>query len=199
MRPPLMAGGLRCHLPFGLPFPARLRPAVLLATLLGTGWGAPTALASEGVSFGAHDVQTVFAIAKSDDHNQVQYAIQLDQDCRPRSSTPVFGYWRAYDLDGKLLPMSWLDGFAYGIRSQRSGPDKVVITIKTAPTRPIEIELAREADGRCVARPHTLIAGKRARLSLIFLKLSGPLSVAWVEIRGTALDTGRPIVERVRP
>jgi hypothetical protein len=153
----------------------------------------------EAVHFGPNDVKTVFAIGKSDDHNQVQYALRLTKECRPAGKEPVFGYWREYDNHERLLPMSWLDSFAYSIGSQVVRPTGVTMAIKTAPNREIDIEVSRDADGSCAARPFVTINGKRARLSLIFLMLSGPFSVSWVEIRGTAVDSGEPIVERVHP
>ncbi len=157
------------------------------------------ARAHEPVRFGSNDVKIVFAIGKSDDHNQVQYALRLTPDCLPATKAPVFGYWRLYDDHERLLPMSWLDSIAYGIGSQAVKSSEVTMTIKTAPDRVISIEVGRDADGRCSARPYVSILGHRARLSLIFLKLSGPLSVSWVEIRGTSVDTGEPVVERVLP
>lgn len=156
--------------------------------------------ATEAVRFGPSDVQIVFAIGKSDDHNQVQYAVRLTKDCRPVGKEPVFGYWREYDNHERLLPMGWLDSFAYGIGSQAVRPTGAIsMSIKTAPNREIDIEVSRGADGVCAARPYIKILGRRARLSLIFLKLSGPFSVSWVEIRGTDVETGQPIVERVHP
>ena len=157
------------------------------------------ALAREPVRFGPNDVKTVFAIGKSDDHNQVQYALRLTPECRPLSREPMFGYWREYDNHERLLPMSWLDSLGYGISSQVVRASRVEMTIRTAPDRVISIEVSREPDGSCSARPFVTILGRRARLSLIFLKVSGPVSVSWVEIRGTAVDTGEPIVERVQP
>lgn len=156
--------------------------------------------AAEAVHFGPSDVQIVFAIGKSDDHNQVQYAVRLTKDCRPVGKEPVFGYWREYDNHERLLPMGWLDSFAYGIGSQVVRPTgAITMTIKTAPNREIDIEVRRGEDGGCSARPYIKILGRRARLSLVFLKVSGPFSVSWVEIRGTDVETGQPIVERVRP
>lgn len=151
------------------------------------------------VRFGPNDVPTVFAIGKSDDNNQVQYALRLTRDCHPVGREPVFGYWREYDQDERLEPMSWLDSFGYGIGAQAVTADAVRMTIKTAPERPIEIEVSQRADGTCAAVPYTRIHGQRARLALVYLRLNGPLSVSWVELRGTALDGGEPVVERITP
>ena len=152
-----------------------------------------------GVTFGPHDVETVFAIGKSDDGNQFQYALRLEADCTISTREPVFGYWREYDKGpNKLVQMGWLDGFGYGIDKQKVNADKTGLTmsIKTAATRVIEI-IAKRVGERCEATAYTPINGKRAQLKLIFVQLSGPLSVSSVAIRGVDAATGEALVERV--
>ncbi len=152
-----------------------------------------------GVTFGPNDVETVFAIGKSDDGNQFQYALRLEPDCTISMKDPVFGYWREYDKGpNRLVPMGWLDGFGYGIDRQKVNPDKkgLTMSIKTAATRVIEIVVTR-AGGHCEASAFLPINGKRAQLKLIFVQLSGPLSVSSVAIHGVEVATGQPLVERV--
>jgi Domain of unknown function (DUF4833) len=177
----------------------------LLAAALGLGLGLATpARAAPPVTFGPHDVPTVFAISKSDDGNQVQYGLRLDADCRPVGPEPVVGYWREYDKGpaAPLVPFSWLDRTAYGIESQGVSPPgskgpAVAMNIRATPNRLIDIWVHREADGTCRAEPRATISGRRAVLKLIYVKLSG-IFVNWVEIRGVALDDGTPVTERVR-
>lgn len=171
-------------------------PSLRLLTAAMLAW-AQAALATEPVRFGPYDVKTVFAIGKSDDHNQVQYALKLDAECRPAGAEPVFGYWREYDNHERLLPMSWLDQMGYGIGRQQVKGQRVSMSIKTAANRDIDIVATKNADGTCHADPYTNIGGRRARLRLIFLQLSGPFSVDWVELRGTDPETGEALTERV--
>ena len=53
-------------------------------------------------------------------------------------------------------------------------------------------------DGACRAEAHTPLRGRPAVLKLIYVKLTG-IFIDWVELRGTALDDGQEIKERVRP
>jgi hypothetical protein len=165
---------------------------------------APAARAGTPVRFGPHDVQTTFAIGKSDDGNQVQYGLRLDEDCRPVGEEPVVGYWRMYDdgPDAPLLPLSWLDRTAYGIDRQVLSPQgpagpTVVMAIRTAPRREIELWVSQAPDGTCLASARTRINGRTALLKLIYIKLSGPF-VSWVEIRGVAVAGAEALAERVR-
>jgi hypothetical protein len=114
--------------------------------------------AAEAVHFGPSDVQTVFAIGKSDDHNQMQYAVRLTKDCRPAGKEPVFGYWREYDNHERLLPMGWLDSFAYGI-DRRSSAHRCHHHGRSRPPQPRNhIEVSRGSDGGCSARPYIKIS-----------------------------------------
>jgi hypothetical protein len=182
---------------------ARLTLGALCAGLL-TGWPTSAVAADGSVHFGPHDVATVFAIGKSDDGNQVQYGVRLDGACRPVGAEPVVGYWREYDRGpgAPLLPFSWLDKTGYGIERQVVDPPwapgtTVAMTIRTARTREIDVVASKTADGTCAAEARVTIFGRRARLKLIFVQLTGPF-VAWVEIRGVALDTGEAVNERVK-
>jgi Domain of unknown function (DUF4833) len=170
------------------------RPYLLFLSLLVT----QAALADE-IAFGPNDVPTVFAISKSDDHNQVQYALRLDARCLPVGKEPVFGYWREYEkTPNRLLGLSWLDQFGYGIARQQVSAERVVMTIKTAPSRQIEVVAAKREKG-CAATAYTTISGKRAALSGIALKLSGPFSVESVTLSGLDPETHQPVSERVIP
>ena len=154
---------------------------------------------ADAVKFGAHDVQTVFVIGKSDDGNQMQYGIHLDAQCVLEGKEPVYRYWRELDKGpNALVAPGWFDGLGYGIERQTVRADKlsVGITIKPAPTRLIEI-VARKEGERCQAAAYTAISGKKAELKMIFIQLSGPLSVSAVTIRGVDLTSGEPVSERI--
>jgi len=63
--------------------------------------------------------------------------------------------------------------------------------------RAIGITTRRGENGRCVATARTTIAGVNAELSSIYVKLSGPLSVDYIEVKGRDFRTGKPLVERL--
>ncbi len=157
------------------------------------------ASAADAVKFGPHDIETVFVIGKSDDGNQMQYGVHLDAQCALEGKEPVFRYWRELDKGPKaLVAPTWFDGFGYGIEKQTVKADKASVTmaIKPAPTRVIEIVVKKEGE-KCVATAFTPIAGKRAELKMIFIQLTGPLSVSAVTIRGLDLEGGKAVSERV--
>jgi hypothetical protein len=169
------------------------------------------ARANDHVRFGPHDVATVFAIGKSDDGNQVQYGLRLDQDCRPVGNEPVVGYWREYDRGpgSPLLAFSWIDRTAYNVDNQKVAPRSdggvdepgpaVTMTIRAASNRLIEFWVFPGALGGCRAEARTPIAGRPAVLKLIYLQLGGFIFPQWVELRGVAIDDGTAVKERVKP
>ncbi len=181
----------------------KTRHALTLAVI-----GLVAAANAEGrpkVVFGPFDVQTVFAISKSDNHDQVQYALQLDERCRPRTAQPVFGYWRVFEqgTPPPLLSFSWLDETGYGVLEQQvlaTGPDGatvVTMVIRAAKKRVLELT-ARATPSGCRVEVHTQLFKQRAKLTGIFIKLAPPF-VDFVELRGVSVADGTALIERVKP
>ncbi|HEY0464585.1 MAG TPA: DUF4833 domain-containing protein, partial [Polyangiaceae bacterium] len=63
--------------------------------------------------------------------------------------------------------------------------------------RPIGIATRRGDSGRCIATARTTIGGVNAELTSIYVKLSGPLSVQYIEVKGRDFRTGKALVERL--
>jgi len=163
-----------------------------------------TALADDP-SFGPHDVQTLFSITKSDDRNRVDYAMRLDASCAPVGQDPVFPYWREFEKSPpvRTKPMGAFSKMGYGIATQRTlrrtptGSDHTIRLRQVE--RPLFITTTKGVDGRCSALVRTKIAGvEYAGLRSIYVKLSGPLSVAYIDIQGQNLATGQHLEERIR-
>lgn len=73
------------------------------------------------VGFGAHDVQTVFFIAKSDDKNRVDYAIHLNEHCAPTGDDAIFPYWHEFEYNPPHThTLGMLEYVPYGFRSSAS-------------------------------------------------------------------------------
>src|SRR5215472_4907849 len=76
-------------------------------------------LRSSSVAAEATHVVPLFSISKSENKNQVQYAIRVDDSCAPVGRAPVFAYWRMLERGPtqyeQLLPR---EEKAYGIASQ---------------------------------------------------------------------------------
>lgn len=161
-----------------------------------------SALAGE-LSFGANDLETLFYISKSDGPNRVDYGMRLDSNCAPYGDEPVFPYWReSGPPPARLRPLGTLSKLGYGISTQSvvkrtaSGGETTVQLRQVA--RTIFIKTSRGEDGRCKALVRTKIGRvPYAELLSIFVKLSGPLSVSYIDIKGKNLQTSKLIQERL--
>jgi hypothetical protein len=160
--------------------------------------------------FGPHDVRAVFVIGKNLDRNEVQYGIRLDDQCVPVSSEPIYAYWRQYEQGPEVTEdLNFLDKTAYGIRMQvvqspPGKPKKIVMTLRATSDRGIAIVAHKlppeESGGRgtaCAAEALAFIANVPARLQRVYVHVAGFLSVDYIELTGTRLDNGKPIVERI--
>jgi hypothetical protein len=154
--------------------------------------------------WGPNDVRTTFFIAKSDDHNRVDYGMRLDARCAPVNDDAMVLYWHEFEPPPppRTHGLNFLDQRAYGISAQRAvkrdehGGDYVLRLRQVG--RPIGIASHRGADGRCATVARTTINGKTAELLSIYVKLSGPLSVDYIDIRGRSFSDGKPVVERLK-
>ena len=153
---------------------------------------------------GAHDLPTLFYVAKSDDRNRVDYGVRLDEQCAPRSFAPVFAYWRRFEPGQPPLgDLSMLDQRGYGIAhqavrvSEQSG-SWIELRLRALPDRTL-LALVQPVGDRCVGSAQLEIAGEQAVLDHVFVRLDGPMRVREIELHGQARDTGRELVERLRP
>ena len=156
--------------------------------------------------FGANDIPTLFFIAKSDDRNRVDYGMRLDARCAPLGDEPVFPYWREFEPPPPVRTRS-MGAFAkmgYGISTQRvvqrsATGGETSIKLKQV-GRLISITTSRGANGRCSAVVRMKIADvPSAELLWIFVKLAGPLSVSYIDVKGRNPTTAKPVEERLKP
>jgi hypothetical protein len=64
-------------------------------------------------------VLLLFSIAKSENKNQVEYAVRVDDHCVPIPGTPIFAYWRMLEQGAtKTAPLLPREIDAYGAASQ---------------------------------------------------------------------------------
>jgi hypothetical protein len=168
-----------------------------LTLITGTAYADP-------VAFGPTDVATVFYIAKSNNRDRVDYGVHLDANCHPTSSDATFPYWRDLEKDpANVHTMGMFAKMAYGFAAQRTEhqSDGAVVQklVLKQMNRPIWITTAKGEDGRCKAIAWTRIAGlDRAELTSIYVKLSGPLSVEYVDVKGRNRATGEVLTERIK-
>jgi hypothetical protein len=157
---------------------------------------------ADAVRFGPHDVRSTFHVAKSENQNQVHYAVRLDAECRPVGTRPVFAYWQR--LKGKKRVDGELDGLGSGVygasdeqkvaRTAQGG--SVELFVKALKKVRITIEVQKSTQG-CRAVPYTTILGQRVRLSHAFLQL-GLFGVLpkYVDVVGYRVSDGVRIAER---
>jgi len=177
------------------------------AALLGLSLGGVIDARASEPPFGRFDVQTVFYISKSDDHNRVDYGIHLDEHCLPTQNEAVYFYWREFEPPPpvRVHTPGMFDFVGYGISEQKilvRSPSVGVyfMKLRQLPRMAVRIITTKGADGRCTSQARSTINGKESELSFAFVKLDkGGIfpSVDYVDIHGKDLETGQEVVERV--
>jgi hypothetical protein len=159
--------------------------------------GAP----GEPLHFGPHDFTSLFSISKSENKNEVVFAIHLDAQCAPVGDAPVFSFWRMNEKGPAVIePLLGREERAYGIGRQRvlareSEGGKVEVTLRALASRPIVVE-TKAGEGRCQAWSTLPIAGEGAYLYNVYVKLK-ELGVDYLLLSGWAADRSRVIHETV--
>lgn len=185
---------------------SRRRTAILsraLGIALGLSIGYGATARADDVQLGPHDVSTVFFISKSDDKNRVDYGIHLDENCFPVNDHAVFPYWRELERTPvRIHGINFVERIPYGFSGQglvsRSATSADYYVRLRQLDRVVGIALKKQADGTCSATPRAMIGGVVAILVSVFAKISGPMSVDYIDIHGKDFNSGAPIDERVR-
>ena len=157
---------------------------------------------ADAVRFAPADVASVFVIAKSENKNQVAYAVLLDAQCAPRGSTPVLAYWQNREPGLPATePLAAHEQGAYGIASQMvtargASGGSVRVALRALPSRTITIETSRQGD-RCVASATLPIAGTPARLTSVYAQLKWPFGVEYLMLNGSAITGGQAVREKI--
>jgi hypothetical protein len=147
-------------------------------------------------------VQSIFHIAKSENRNQVHYAVKVDAACKPVGPRPVYGYWRELER-GPNATSALLDHEqrAYGLNDPRSITQlatsaEIRISLRGFPERPLVVQVFRAAD-RCVARTVVQIQGQAALLQSIYIDLGFLFSVNYALLRGVRVQDGQSVQEKL--
>jgi hypothetical protein len=176
-----------------------LRSIAALACAIGSLGVAQDANADE-VRFGPNDVASVFFIAKSENRNEVHYAVRLDASCAPAGAQPVFAYWREIEKGPNVTSeLLGIEQQAYGIARQQVSHGRIRLALRALPSRTIVIETRRTDDGKCAATATLAIAGTPARLERVFAQIAWPAGVDFLMLEGAAVSDGRALRERVEP
>ena len=144
----------------------------------------------------------IFSISKSENKNQVQYAIRVDDHCQPVAGAPVFAYWRMLEKGPTVTePLLAHEQDGYGIASQVTtqtpGGASVHLVLRAVRGRSIAVDVTRTASGTCRALATVAILGTPAHLFDVYAKLKWPFGVESLLLQGWSLDGTRVIEEKL--
>jgi hypothetical protein len=160
-----------------------------------------TSADAQAVTFGTHDVATVFFVSKSDDRNRVDYGVRLDEVCAPVGDAPMFLYWRRFEPgQARFGRLNELDRQAYGIAGQRvlritEGESRIEVRLRQLSDR-ILVLVRPDGRGGCRAEARATLDGRDAVLDHVHVQLAG-LRVDSITIVGRA--EGRRVEVRRTP
>jgi len=177
---------------------SRARAPLLLAALA---LRATTASADQPPP--AERVVPVFTIAKSENKNQVQYVVHLDDRCAPVGPAPVSAYWRMLESGPtQTAPILPREVRAYGLESQAvvastADGGQVRAALKALPNRPVTIETSRGSDGQCRALATVPIAGTPAHVFNVYVHLKWD-GIDYLLLQGWSMDGSHVVRETLR-
>jgi hypothetical protein len=147
-------------------------------------------------------VVPVFTIAKSENKNQVQYVIRLDEHCAPAGPSPLSAYWRMLEAGPtQTAPILSREVRGYGLESQvvvatGASGGQVRAVLKALPSRPVTIETSRGGDGQCRALATAAIAGTQAHLFNVYVHLKWD-GVDYLLLQGWSMDGSHVLRETI--
>ncbi len=193
--PTVPAAGLARSTPGTIPLRARevKRALAVLLSLL------PSLASADGPAN-----LSLFSITKSENKNQVVYALQVDAACRPVGDAPVHAYWRMLEKGpSSTEPLLAYEQLAYGMESQEcellaDGTRLVRVRLRALPERTIVIRASR-TDAACTATATATIASASASLDNVYALVR---PAVWDRIRsrcsGRALASGAAVRETLQ-
>lgn len=161
--------------------------------------------AADSVKFGPYDVRSAFHVEKSENKNEVHYAVRLDAACRPQGKRPVFAYWQRYRKTGRINdPLVGAGTRVYGASDEQTvtaNPitgGRVSMYVKALKRLTVDLRIEKVKD-LCQVTPTVSINGERARLSHAFLQLGRfGITVKYVDVVGMRERDGQRITERFK-
>jgi hypothetical protein len=181
--------------------PSHARAIVALVALVPLDSYASAARADQPLASGT--LIPAFSIAKSENKNQVQYVIRVDDQCAPVGPAPLSAYWRMLESGPtQTAPILPREVAAYGLASQAvvandASGATVRIVLKAMPSRPLTIVTSRGGNGLCRALATVLIAGTSAHLFNVYVHLKWD-GVDYLLLRGWSLDGSHVVSETIK-
>lgn len=152
------------------------------------------------------ELPSVFFISKSENKNQVHYAVAVDADCTPAGGAPVRPYWRLLEKGAAVTaPLLAREQRAYGVASQSvtrrwASGGRITLVLQALPQRPLTIVTGKDSKGACLASVYTVIQHEPARLHGIHVVLKWlGLGVDSLILKGWARSDRRVLRETLQP
>lgn len=146
---------------------------------------------------GEATVRRLFVLERSTNLNVVAYDVRLRGGVFDRER-PLDVYWLLFEKEGERQELSRLErARAFGAEVIAASPHELVFALAALPSRPITVRLGPQGP-----LPTLEIQGVPARLEGVFVAARDRSllpGVHYVEIRGTSLSGGKPLVERLTP
>jgi hypothetical protein len=140
-----------------------------------------------GTSPRAQDVRSVFFVAKSENRNEVHYAVRVDEACAPVGDEPVFPYWVLGEEGGREEDLLPLEHQAYGLGAQRvaertGSGGAVDLTLRALPTQRVRVQTWR-GPGGCEGHASTEVPGAWVELVRVYVEI-GWLGIGAISLEG---------------
>ena len=151
----------------------------------------------------APNKQMQFYLQRTMDRNTLIYELNYDADGQLNEKKPIRIYWIDFDDGAKISPLTFAQSkFAYGIESEMIDKTKGIFQFNLVSYKKVKLFLKPTGKNNHY-QTHVLIKGKQAILTKIFIKIIGgtyisPV-VSYIELMGEELQTGRQIVEQIKP
>jgi hypothetical protein len=138
----------------------------------------------------------LFSISKSENRNQVVYAVRVDEACRPAGQSPVHAYWQNLEVGPNAeSPLLFIEQPAYGLASQEAlSGDAVKVRLRALPDRPIVVHTQHTESG-CMATATATVSSRPVALYNVYARLRRIFGVESVTISGR--EAGGAIVQEV--
>lgn len=162
----------------------------------------PVGAGAETATAGGTSVP-VFSITKSENKNQVQYVVRVDNRCAPVGPAPLSAYWRMLEQGpAQTAPILPREVQAYGLASQQviagdGSGGQTRAALKALPGRPITVVTARGKDGACYAVATAVIAGAPAHLFSVYVHLKWD-GLDYLLLQGWSMDGSHVLRETLK-
>ena len=148
---------------------------------------------------------SLFSISKSENRNQVVYAVRVDDACHPVGDAPVHAYWRMLEKGPVAMePLLSREERAYGMVSQETAlvagtGDRVVrLRLRALPDRTIVVRTAKSSES-CTATAVATVAATPVSLFNVHARLRMIFGLESLTLTGRATESGVVLRETLKP